>query len=178
MTPMTDRWREISRQRVFEKYGRAVECVAFEMPDGTRADYYIKAERPTACVVALTLDQLVVLVRQFRPGPMRTLYELPGGFVSDDESPSTAIARELLEEAGLVGEIREIAEVIDDAYSTVIRHCFVATGCRHVSDIKLDPTEFLSVEYVTVSQLRALLRSGQMTDVEAGYLALDHLGLL
>lgn len=41
-----------------------------------------------------------------------------------------------------------------------------------------DYGEFVAPTLVTLDDLRKLLRSGQMTDVDLGYMALDSLGLL
>jgi ADP-ribose pyrophosphatase len=109
---------------------------------------------------------------------MKVLYELPGGFANPTERVEDTMARELLEETGLAGQLQKVATCIDDAYSTVLRHCFVATDCLPVQSPRHETTEIIKIEYVSLTDFRALLRSGQMTDVEAGYIGLDHLGLL
>jgi ADP-ribose pyrophosphatase len=173
------KWREISRKELFSKYGRKIEEVVFEMPDGNKSDFVIKNEGPAACVLALTDDDLVIVTRQFRPGVQEILVELPGGFVDeDDANPEAAIAREIYEETGYRGEFKKVVVAYDDAYSTMRRHCFVATGCKKVGPGKLDKNEFINVELLSLPKFRGLLRSGKMTDVEVGYLGLDYLGLL
>ncbi|MEU8006397.1 NUDIX hydrolase [Catellatospora sp. NPDC049111] len=175
---MIDDWREVSRRLVFTRYGRSVQRVDFALPTGAVHDFYIKVEAPAVCVVALTGDDEVLVTRQFRPGPMKILYELPGGAVEPGEDPRAAMERELLEETGYAGDLELVTSCLDDAYSTVVRHCFVATGCTSVCEASPDTTEFIQPQRLRISEFRKLLRSGQMTDVEAGYLGLDHLGLL
>ena len=36
------RWKEVSRELVFQKYSRKIEKVIYKLPDGREADYYIK----------------------------------------------------------------------------------------------------------------------------------------
>ena len=51
-------------------------------------------------VLAVTPDQQVVLVRQFRFGTNTVTLEVPGGMMERGEEPETAVQRELLEESG------------------------------------------------------------------------------
>jgi ADP-ribose pyrophosphatase len=73
----------------------------YRMPDGSVSEWDIHLPSfTTVAVLALTDDDRVVLVRQFRPGPGQVLMELPGGVVDPGESPVEAARRELLEESG------------------------------------------------------------------------------
>src|SRR5690242_18174962 len=54
--------------------------------------------------LAVTPEDRVLLVRQFRPAIERFSLELPAGMLEEGESPDQAIARELLEETGYPAE--------------------------------------------------------------------------
>jgi ADP-ribose pyrophosphatase len=117
-----------------------------------------------------------VLVRQFRPGPEAVLLELPAGVVEPGAEPAETAADELLEETGYAGRVERAGTILEEGYSNRIKHVFVAHSCRKEREPE-DPTLTEAV-VVTLVQLRSHLRSGRITDVDAGYLALDHLGLL
>jgi ADP-ribose pyrophosphatase len=119
-----------------------------------------------------------VLVKVFRPGPEKVIMEMPGGFVKKGEDPTTAAKRELLEETGYSGDFELVGETLDDAYSNAVRYCFVATNCKKVQEPQWEDDEESEVVEMTLDDFRAHLRSGQLTDIEIGYLALDHLNLL
>ncbi|MFD4655825.1 NUDIX hydrolase [Kitasatospora sp. NPDC058444] len=175
----TASWREINRTTVFSRFGRSVDRVEFELPDGRTEEFSIKCERPAGAVFALTPDQHVILARQYRPGPDRVLHELPGGYIEPGESAENAIARELLEETGHQGQVREVGPYWLDAYSDVRRYAFVATGCVKVAEPRPERTEFIDVVTLSLSEFRdRVLRRGEMTDTAAAYLALDALSLL
>jgi len=127
-------------------------------------------------VLALTDEQEVVLVRQFRPGPEAVLLELPAGVIDPGADAAETAAAELLEETGYAGRIERVGTILEDGYSNRVKHVFVAHDCRR----ERDPDEPHLTEPVLLSfaQLRDHLRGGSMADVDAGYLALDHLGLL
>lgn len=171
-------WQELSREVIFSKYSRKIEKVMFELPDGSHSDYYVKAEGLAACIIGLTMDNQVILVRQYRPGPKAILNELPGGFVEPKEDPQEAARREFREETGYDGDFEYVGPSLDDAYSTMVRHCFVAKNCRRFGDPEQSAAEHTQVVLTSLEDFRDCLRRGQMTDVEMGYMALDHLNLL
>ena len=178
MTTKVEAWKEISRELAFQKYGRKIEKVIYELPDGKESDFYIKKEGPAVCVLALTSDNKVIIAKQFRPGPKEILLELPGGGVEENETPEQAMERELLEETGYKGEMKFVTQALDCAYSTRLRYCLIATNCQKVSEPKNDPKEPIEIILLELLEFRDLLRSGKMTDVEVGYLGLDYLNLL
>lgn len=178
MSKRIKKWEELSRKIIFEKYSRKIEKVMFRLPDGIESDFYIKKEGPATGIVAITTDEKVILVRQFRPGPKEILCEIPGGYIDKGETPEQAAERELLEETGYKGKVQLVTDAFDCAYSTMNRYCMVATECVKAAKQKLETTEFAEVVLLSVSDFRKLLQSGKCTDIEAGYLGLDYLNLL
>ncbi len=174
----TTSWAEISRTPVWSRFGRGIDEVEYQLPDGRTSLFYLAATRPAVSVLALTPTNHVILVEQYRPGPARILRELPGGFIDPGEDATQAAARELLEETGYTGTLSPVTTCYDDAYSTMIRHCYAATDCTQVAAPNPDEHEHVTTVLVTLEEFRAQLRSGACTDIEVGYLALDHLGLL
>jgi ADP-ribose pyrophosphatase len=172
-----DRWRKLG-ETVAYPGRRRVLARRFELPTGDALEFEVKEEQPVATIVALTDGQDVVLVRQFRVGPEEVLLELPGGALEDGEDPLAGARRELLEETGYEGELREVAETLHCAYSTRSSHMFVATGCRRVSEPQPHEGEFVEVVLLGLDAFRDHLRKGRLTDVGAGYLGLDAAGLL
>lgn len=170
-------WKLLKSEIVFDNFMQ-VEERTYEMPNGATKNFYIKITNPSICVLALTEDNKVITVEQFRPGPNAVLHELPGGYVDAGETPEQAMARELREETGYTGEIKFVTKCFDDAYATMERSCFVATKCRRVGDQQLDESEFLNVKLLDLDDFLGKVRTGRMTDVEVALLGLDHLGLL
>lgn len=151
---------------------------SFILLNGQESDYDIKDERKIACGLVLTSDNKVVLMKVFRPGPEKVLLELPGGFVDKNEDPLKAAKRELLEETGYTGDFELVGEAFDDAYSNCVRYCYVAKNCEKVQEPNWEEDEECEIVEMDLKDFRNHLRSGQLTDVEIGYLALDHLNLL
>lgn len=172
-------WTEISREVFFQKYGRKIDKVIFKLPDGSESDFYLTGQNGrVVCVLALTPQNEVILVKQFRPGPQKILLDLPGGAANQDETPLEAISRELLEETGYAGNLEFVTKSIVDAYSGATRFHFVAKNCDKVQEIFNSNTEITEVELMTIDSFKKHLRTGQLCDVDTGYYGLDYLKLL
>lgn len=178
MTTEINKWEKLSHEVVFQKYNRKIEKIMFRLPNGEEKIFYIKLEGPAVATLAITKDNQVILVRQFRPGPNVIFNEIPGGYIGKGETLEQAAERELLEETGYKGNVRLVTTASDCAYSTMNRYCMVATECEKVAEQKLDKTEFAKVVLMPLKEFRELLKSGKMTDIEVGYLGLDFLSLL
>jgi 8-oxo-dGTP pyrophosphatase MutT (NUDIX family) len=155
-----------------------------ELPDGRRhSDYYILEYPDWATAFALTKDNKVVMVRQYRHGLGVISTELPGGVIDNNEKPEDAVARELLEETGYeFDSIEEIGKVSPNpATSTNYMHMFLATGGRKVAEQNLDATEDVEVLIYTIEELKQLLRENKMVQslhVTTAFYALERLGMM
>jgi 8-oxo-dGTP pyrophosphatase MutT (NUDIX family) len=96
--------------------------------------YYSLKLPDYAAVVAITEEQRVLVVRQYRPAVEHDTLELPSGLVDAGETPLEAARRELLEETGYAGGEWELLggmEPDTGRLSNRIWSC-VAKGVRRV----------------------------------------------
>lgn len=154
------------------------------MPDGTIIPEYYVLEYPNwVNVIALTDDNQVILVRQYRHAAGEEILELPGGVIEENESPEQAARRELLEETGY--EFTSF-EFLADLYANPSTannktHCFLASGGIKTSEQELDRGEELIVELVSLAKLKELVlnnKLGQALHTSGVFYALVKLGLL
>lgn len=170
-----DPWRKLGERVVYDSFRRIVRRT-YQLPTGDRTDFEVFDLCDSAAVLALTAADEIVLVRQFRPGPEEFLLELPGGIVDPDQTPREAAQAELLEETGYRGELTSAGTIVKDGYATNTKHVFVARRCERVAEAEL--AELTEPVLVSIREFREHLRSGRLTDSDAGYRGLDFLGLL
>lgn len=116
-------------------------------------------------VLPITEDGQVVLVRQFRHGPQRVTLEIPGGLIDAHETdPAAAAARELREETGYAAARIEPLGVMNPNPSMMSNRCFafLATGCRRVGELAMDPGEDIEVVTIPLAELDARIRAGDI----------------
>jgi 8-oxo-dGTP pyrophosphatase MutT (NUDIX family) len=121
--------------------------------DGTIVDPYFVVELPTA--FALTEDNKVIMVRQYRHPINEIVLETPGGFVDEGESFSSGMKRELLEETGY--EFSQIDYLGKMAANPGILNnyteMFLARGGKKVAEQKLDHNEEIQIVILSIEEL-------------------------
>lgn len=116
-------------------------------------------------VVALTTDDELVLVRQYRHGTRELSLEIPGGLIDPHETDAAAAAaRELREESGFVADRLEPLGVMtpNPAIFSNRCHTYLATGCRRAGGLLQDPGEDIEVVLVPRADLDRLIVEGRV----------------
>ncbi|MBI3361790.1 MAG: NUDIX hydrolase [Chloroflexi bacterium] len=136
------------------------------LPNGTiLSDYVVAPTREYSMVVALTSDERILLVKQYKHGLGHEAIELPAGYLdSPDEPPLECAKRELREETGCAAdEWMPLGSFALDSNRGPTRcHFFLARGLRRVGDLDLDPSEALAPLSATPPEALALVQSGQI----------------
>lgn len=115
-------------------------------------------------VIALTPENEIILVEQYRYGIEQPTLELPGGMVDKDEAPLETSKRELLEETGFEGEIwTGLGKVSSNpAFLTNYTHLYLTKKCRKVKEQKLDKNERINVHLMPLSQFLTMVADGDV----------------
>ncbi len=116
-------------------------------------------------VLALTENEEVYVVRQFRYPYHRMLLEIPAGKLNPGEDPLTCGKRELEEECGLIANRYESLGYCYPtvAYTDEVIHLYLATDL-HPSRQHLDADEFLDVEKMPLKTLVDLVLKNEICD--------------
>ena len=115
-------------------------------------------------VVALTKDNKIVLVEQFRYGIEEPTLELPGGVVDPGEHPKETSIRELKEETGFAGdEVIYLGKVSSNpAMQNNYTHTYFIKNCEKVSEQNLDGNERINVHVIPLDEFMELVASGEV----------------
>ncbi|MCY7395150.1 MAG: NUDIX hydrolase [Nocardioides sp.] len=171
-------WTQVGAERVaYDGFTRVV-VRRYRLPDGRELDWDLLDAPASVAVLALTDEDQMVLVEQFRPGPGRVVLSLPGGLVDPGEAPVDAGERELLEETGYAASSVELVGRIDPINAVRPWHVAVARGCTPTGHRALDEFEDIRVVLLDVASVRARLHDATIGSMAQIYLALDHLGRL
>jgi ADP-ribose pyrophosphatase len=122
----------------------------------------------SVCVLALTPEDRVVFVRQYRCGIGRNSLELPGGRLRPGEAPEDAAHREMEAETGLKPRDLRLVGTFCPApgYSAEEVHCFVSERLEP-GQMHFDQSEDLQVVFMPFAEAMDGVRRGEISDARS-----------
>ena len=179
MSKKIEPWKTLKSELIFDHPWYKVRRDHVELPDGQQLDdYYVSVRHNVVLIFAVTEDEQVVLVRQYKHGIGQILIEVPGGVIDDNEDvPLEAAKRELLEETGYTSDDVELLLEVNDnpTKDTNTTSFFLARNVRQVAAQHLDPTENIEVLTAPLAEIEGMILNGQIR--VAGSVALCLLAL-
>lgn len=166
---MTDAppWTTLASRSLIEDRWMRLRADTLRTERGAVLDPWYVLDYPDwVAAVALTADDRIVLVRQWRHGAGAWSLELPGGVIDrEDTDPVAAAAREVREETGYEAEGWRYlcAGYANPAIQTNRLHVVLGTGARSVAAAVPEPGESIRVECVPVAEVLAGIGTGMIS---------------
>ena len=154
----------MKKKKIFEG-----KILGLSVYDGKIEGRKVKREmiehRGAAAMLAFDEENKIILVKQHRY-PHGYVLEIPAGTLEKKEKPLKCAFRELEEETGY--RAKKMTPLItyypSIGYNTEIIHCFVASGLKKNSDLKLDDDEILSVVKMDFKKVLRMIKTGKIQD--------------
>ena len=132
---------------------------------GQAHDFFVIDGANWVNVIALTPDQRLVMIEQFRHGSNTVELEIPGGMIDPgDASPEAAAMRELQEETGYEGEHPRLIGQVSPNPAIMSNTCFtvLVENCRCLHPVKFDHGEDLLTRLMPLAEVPALVAEGKV----------------
>ncbi|MFC2035785.1 NUDIX hydrolase [Chloroflexota bacterium] len=138
------------------------------MPTGRDTTREIVEHSDCVAIVAIDVDDNVLLVKQFREAVGKELLEIPAGGIETDENPQDCVRRELQEETGyLPKKIEKLGGFyLAPGYCTEYLCLYLATDLTP-SRLYADDTESIELVRVPVTQILSLIAVGSICDAKS-----------
>lgn len=123
-------------------------------------DFFVIDSSNWVNVIAVTPDQKLVMVEQYRHGSNTVELEIPGGMIDGkDASPVAAGVRELREETGYEGaEARILGETYPNpAIMSNTCYTVLVENCRNIYPVEFDSGEDIITRLVPVADIPRLV---------------------
>ena len=148
-----------------------------KLPNGNIEKWDFVAHRMgAACVVPVTPDGHILLVRQYRPALDRYTWELPAGCRDEVDEPTDITAkREMEEETGYTSD--DIVQLLSlkstVAFCNELIDVYLASNIRRIGEQHLDPAEEISMKLWELDDILEEIYAGRIQDGKtvAGILA-------
>jgi 8-oxo-dGTP pyrophosphatase MutT (NUDIX family) len=159
-------WEVLAPRYAYRDRWLSVRSDTVRVPNGTILSPYHTIEFPEwVCAIALTPEQQVVLIEEYRHGIARNSFELPCGTPDEDgEDLLAATRRELLEETGYAADEWH---ALGSATANTARqnnrvHAFLALDARKVAEQALDAGEVIRTHLLPWQQFVDDLAEGRL----------------
>lgn len=138
-----------------------------ELPDGNTSKRELIYHNGAVAVCAITPNNEILLVKQFRKPVEKPLLEIPAGKLEKDEEREEAAKRELEEETGYIAnELEFITNMYGSpGFSNEKLTIYFANNLSE-GELNLDEDEFVELHKVPVSEIKSLLDSQEIEDAK------------
>ena len=159
--------RTVDSRRIYRGNIIGVRVDTVTLPGGGTSYREIVEHDHSVVMVPVDHQQQVLLVRQYRKSPEKSLLEAPAGGLEDGEIPEEGALRELQEEIGFTaGKLQRMAGFwMAPGFCTEYMHAYIATDLRE-SALPPDQDENIEVVPTRLSQIPDMIRSGEIEDAK------------
>lgn len=168
---------DVNEMKLYEKTletkeifdGRVIHVTVdkVELENGKTSSREVVGHPGGVCVAALTENDELLFVRQFRYPYKEVLLELPAGKLEKGQNPLENGKRELLEETGAIGrEYMTLGKLYPSpGYCGEIIHMYFCRIDRYEQQ-KLDEGEFLNVEKIPLTRAVEMVLNNEIPDAK------------
>lgn len=159
------KWQKLASKYLVKEKWATLRVDTCKLPNGrVKDDYYVLEYPNWANAIAVTKENKIILVRQYRFAAEIVSLEIPGGVIDDGEDSEAAIKRELCEETGYTFESCELIATLypNPATSTNKTFTYLLKGGVKTDNQHLDEHEILNVEEYTIEEVKELLAKNKI----------------
>ncbi|HVT88831.1 MAG TPA: NUDIX hydrolase [Tepidisphaeraceae bacterium] len=157
-------WKVLDSKYISKRPWLTVRQDCVQLPSGATIDeYYVLEYSEWINVLAITDDDYIVMVRQYRHPLQQVYLELPGGVVdASDVNPEAAAKRELLEETGYGGGTWEhfMSLSANPSTHTNLTHSFLARSVVKLQEHAQEHTEDLRTHLLKLEEVQRIVLNG------------------
>lgn len=162
----------LSSEKIFEGRIISLQVDEVELPDGKTSKREIIKHPGAVAIIALTPEQKLVMVRQYRKALNREILEIPAGKLEKGEAPIQTAERELEEETGY--RCRSLQYVssfyTSPGFADELVHLYFTDQLERLDEkAPTDEDEFVEVLEVTLEEAFQLIREKQIYDAKTAY---------
>lgn len=138
-----------------------------ELPNGKEANREVVVHPGAVTITALTENNEILLIRQYRYPAGETLWELPAGKLERGENPLSCAKRELSEETGYgASEWTPLSTFFTTpGFSDEIMYLYLAQGLYN-ERLQADDDEFIELHKVPFKEAVNLINQGDIKDAK------------
>lgn len=162
----------IATEKIFSGRVISLQVDEVQLPNGKKTKRELVKHPGAVAIIAITDDNKLVMVEQYRKALEKTIIEIPAGKLEKGEVPQVCARRELEEETGYVcSELTLLTSFYTSpGFADEIIYVYLAKGLQKKEDAAgLDEDEFVNVMELTVDEALQAVAEQQIHDAKTVY---------
>lgn len=159
---------KIGSELIFDGTFVSISRDRIRLPNGNESNRVVIRHPGAACILAVTPDDKVVFVRQWRYACGRAMLELPAGKLEPGEDPAVCALRELAEETPYAAEKVELMRTFFTApgFCDEKMYLYRAVNVSKTSSLQPDQDEFVETVLMSRNEVEQALAAGEIEDAK------------
>jgi len=160
------KWKTLGSKIVFDhRWYKVCQEKVEVTPGKIYDDYFMGIFQNIVLIVAITKDNKILFVRQYKHGAGEILLEVPAGYIDNKETPLKTAKRELLEETGFVSNkwyklgfyfsnpTKERGNGI---------YIYLAENAKSIGKSKIDDMENIEVQLIGIEDVIRMIKKNKI----------------
>lgn len=166
MNETPDIWKSKSSKQIADcRVFKVRQDFCERQSDSKKSDFFVIEAPSWINIIALTKDEDVVLIEQFRHGTEEITLEIPSGMIDEGEEPMATARRELLEETGFSSE--NIVLIGKSNPNPAIQNNemfhYLAVDCEKNGETSFDEHESIVTKMFPLGEIDKLIENEKFT---------------
>lgn len=157
---------------IFEGKVISLKVDEVTLPNGGVSKREIINHPGAVAVIAITDDNKILVVEQYRKALERSIIEIPAGKLEQGEEPIVTARRELEEETGYTTDDLTFVQAFatSPGFADEVIHIYVAKNLKKLEiPVELDEDEFVELMAVTIDDAEAMMVDGRIYDAKTAF---------
>ncbi|PLS15376.1 ADP-ribose pyrophosphatase [Bacillus sp. M6-12] len=162
----------VASEKIYDGKVISLQVDEVLLPDGNRSKREIIKHPGAVAVIAVTPENKIVMVEQYRKALERSIIEIPAGKLEKGEEPVACAHRELEEETGYVSEsMNHVASFYTSpGFADELIHVFLAEDLKKKEDAaSADADEFVEVMELSLQEAIDYMNRQKIYDAKTAF---------
>lgn len=162
----------IQSQQIYSGKVISLKVDDVSLPNGETGKREIINHPGAVAVIAITENNKILLVEQYRKALERSIVEIPAGKLEKGEEPIVTARRELEEETGYTSDHFKFIQAFatSPGFADEIIHIYFAEKLKKLDiPAELDEDEFVELMEVSLEEAEAMVADGRIYDAKTAF---------
>lgn len=164
--------RTIQSTPIFDGKVISLKVDEVTLPNGATSKREIINHPGAVAVIAITENNKILVVEQYRKALERSIIEIPAGKLEKGEQPIVTARRELEEETGYTTDDLQFVQAFatSPGFADEIIHIYVAKNLKKLEvAAELDEDEFVELMEISLEEAEAMVADNRIYDAKTAF---------